>query len=760
MERFRRSTRVAVERRSQGSDARRSRCRIIVDRLTGGRRHVRLALIALGALLLLAGVAIAGPTGDFITSTGNTGGLTKAGPVSPAHGFPDWYRDNKGIELEGCMTTLDPNCGGAVPVPDPTLPTTFPGNFPDEFFYMDADAADLTTGSGEKVLAQFAVEGAFASGAPTDGQQQVFSRIRFRINSGLVPDTTYKITHPYGVDVVKSGPTTDKPNLFVTQDVGITPGAFSEVLSGRVGPFLKWDTFGQTPANGGPPAGYLGDGITSHAVTGSDLGTNFVRIEGPGIGGATNPNPCPTTGTNPYTGAAADCIQTSLFTVVGKQSVTGGVSVARASYSRSADSTTTQLDVYADSKAGQDIVVRDPATTPAFPITPMRPENGRYYAHLDITGTLPATVEVVNRGDTPQTVKSVPVTDLVTGSATYDATAKTVHVQGLTSDKSSTAGALTVPAFNTTLDATGAGDIAFIAPPDSITIKSSKGGAMTVPVEGLQGTPLPPLALVANAGVDQTVEQGVTVNLDAGNSTGNITGYAWTAPAGVALTSNNAKTTSFTATAPGTYTITLAVTGLDGAPPTTQTKLDTVVVTVNAVVTPVARIAAIGPTVPQNWPVTLDGTPSTSASTFLWTYVRGANDPAITLGATDQSKLTFTYPKTTGTLTFSLKVCNAATTPVCSTTTANIAGQPDPLTVARARFNGGRWVVAGTAGSTLQNSVTVHAGSTLNGAVIGTVPVDATGAYQLDIRNSGVPNNNRVSIESARGGVLLNQVVR
>ena len=197
--------------------------------------------------------------------------------------------------------------------------------------------------------------------------------------------------------------------------------------------------------------------------------------------------------------------------MVGKQSVTGGVSVARASYSRSADGQTTQLDVYGDSKARQDIVVATPPRRRRSRSPRCGREDGRYYAHLDVTGTLPATVEVVNRSDTPQTVKSVPVTDLVTGSATYDATAKTLHVQGRTSDKSSAAGALTVPAFNTTLDATGAGDIAFITPPDSITIKSSKGGAMTVPVEGLQGAALPPLALVANAGPDQTVAQGVTV---------------------------------------------------------------------------------------------------------------------------------------------------------------------------------------------------------------------------------------------------------
>jgi hypothetical protein len=215
------------------------------------------------------------------------------------------------------------------------------------------------------------------------------------------------------------------------------------VLGGRVGPFLKWAPTAD-PADV-PPAGYIGDGAAPHTVTGSDLGTNFVRIEAPGIGGANNPNPCSTTGPNAYTGAAADCIETNLFILMGKLSTRGGVDIARASYSRSSDGAPTQIDVYADSKAGQDIVVRDRSATPTFPITPLRAESGRYYAHVDVTGTLPAKVEVVNRGDTPQTVKSVPVEDLVTGTATYDSTTNTLHVRGKPSDKSSSAGTLTVP---------------------------------------------------------------------------------------------------------------------------------------------------------------------------------------------------------------------------------------------------------------------------------------------------------------------------
>src|SRR4051794_6904595 len=732
-------------------------CTSILGRL-GRRRHARLALVALGALLLLVGVAVAGPTGDFLTSAGNTGGLAKVGPVSPAIGFPDWYRDNKGVELEPCMTNLDPSCGGAVPVPDSTQPTVFPTNFPDEFFYQDATAA-LTTGAGSKVLAQFAVEGAFANGGVAAGDQMTFSRIRFRIDTGLQANGQYTITHPYGVDVVQAGPNpADKPNLFITQDTGATAGAFSAVPARPVRPLPQWAPTAD-PADI-PPAGYLGGGATPPTLTRSDPGTDLARIEGPGIGGADNRNPCATTGTNAYTGPAADCIETNLFTLMGKLSTRGGVEVARASYSRSADGATTQVDAYADSKAGQDIVVRDPSATPSFPITPLRAENGRYYAHVNITGALPANVEVVNRSDVPQTVKSVPVEDLVTGTATYDSTTNTLHVQGITSDRSTSAGTLTVPAFNTTLSATGAGDLTFVAPPDGVVVKSSKGGSRTIPVDVSQGTALPPLPLVANAGPDQTVELGTTVNLTGADSTGNITGYAWTAPAGVALTSTNAKTTSFVATAPGDFTITLAVSGIDGSPPAPTTKTDTVVVHVNGLAAPVATIAPIGPTVPQNWAVTLDGTPSTGASTFAWTYVRGANDPAITLGSTTGSKLSFTFPKTLNTLTFSLQVCNAAATPVCATTTVKIAGQPDPLTMARARFNGGRWVVAGTAGSTPQNSVTVHAGSTLAGPVIGVAVVDALGNYQLDTRTSNVPGNTRVSLESARGGVLPDQPVR
>ena len=104
------------------------------------------------------------------------------------------------------------------------------------------------------------------------------------------------------------------------------------------------------------PARYLGDPTVPHTVTGSPFGHNFVKIEGPNVGGPGNPNPCPGLDAN----TSQDCIYTDLFSILGKESTRGGVEVARASYSLAADAgAKPQIDVMAESKAAQDIVVQD-----------------------------------------------------------------------------------------------------------------------------------------------------------------------------------------------------------------------------------------------------------------------------------------------------------------------------------------------------------------------------------------------------------------
>jgi hypothetical protein len=729
-------------------------------RLIAGNPRRSIAFVALAALLGVVGVAVAGPSGSIVTgdeNTNNTNGLVKFGPVSPDHGFPDWYRDKNGIELEPCMDARDPNCN-APPVPVPEEAPTFPDNFPDEFFYMLADA-NLTANGGNVVLAEYAIEGAFAT-AVQPGDQMVFGRTRYRIRGGVTGDTTYKITNPYGVDYVRTDPNTTE--LFVTEDVGITPGAFGEVLAGQVGPFLKW-------TGTAAPAGYVGDPATPHTVTGSPFNTNFVKIEGPGIGGPNNPNPCPGLDAN----TSPNCIYTDQFNLTGKLSTKGGVDVGRATYSRKADGSGVQLDVLADSKADQDIVVQDVnvGADRRFPITPLEGAGGNYFAHLDVQGDVPDTVDVVNRADIPKTVKHVKVTDHLTGTALYDTATDKLHVTAESSD-ATTAAVLKVPAYDNTELTGGAADIDTPVPPNTVKVTSTRGGAVDVPVK-VQGPGIAPLPLAANAGADQTVEQGVKVTLDGSGSTGNIDTMKWTAPDGITLTGDTTDHPTFTApSVAGDYTFTLEVTGPDGNPAADKTVSDTVTVHVNAVQDAVAKIAfanaLTSPGTPvsvlQNTSVTLDGSQSVGAGAFSWTQVSG---PAVILGAADQAKLTFTFPKTASDVVLRLTVRNpgvaagACTATKCASVDVRLRPTSDPLSITKARFdaNSSRWVVTGTATSTVSNNVEVYSGLSLDPSrKIGSSPVLADTTWAVDVRDSTVPVTTCqcITVVSDRGGQISN----
>ena len=738
----------------------------VLGRLRAARTRTKIVALSTVLVLTAGAVAIAAPTGIFTPGTGGPQGIVTVGPVNPSNGFPDWYRDTNGVDLMPCVDPQDKFCGGAVAAPDNTAPITFPDNFPDEFFYMSADADALTSAGGNKVLASYALEGAFANGGPTAGDQIVFTRIRYRINAGLQPNTAYKVTHPYGTDTITSD---DTGALFVTQDVGVTPGDFSQAIKGRVGPFLTWASSSPTDV---PPAGYIGDGVTPHAVTGSELGTNFVRISGPGIAGAagsTNPNPCNTTGANAYSGAVNDCIQTNNFVLVGKKSTTAGVDVTRATYDKSA--ATTQIQVLANSKAGQDIVVQDgdngPGPNRLFRTTPLRPDGtGRYMARVAVSGALPKSVDVVNRGDVPVTVKHVDLTDSVTATAVYHTTKGSgggdkLHVTASSSDSSVAASSLTLPDYgDVTLDATGQKDVSTPAPLDAITVKSPKGGSVTVPVT-VDGQSLDPLPLIANAGPDQTVNQGAKVTLDGSGSAGDIDSLSWTAPAGTTLTGDTTAKPTFTApTTAGTLTFTLTVKS------GTETKTDTVDVKVNAATPARAQIAPVGATVLQNLPLTLDGTTSLGAAKYEWSQVPGDATPVALGGDTTSSKLTFLYPKTATPIHIQLRVRSATdpggtacSAPTCDTAVITLTPQADNLGAIRAKFDGkGRWVVDGTATVQESNNVRVYAGATIDPTkLIGSALVDPTNAWKVDVRNSPVtlPACRCVSVESDRGGKQL-----
>jgi hypothetical protein len=89
--------------------------------------------------------------------------------------------------------------------------------------------------------------------------------------------------------------------------------------------------------------------------------------------------------------------------LVGKKSTTGGVDVTRATYERNATGGAAKVQVLATSKSSQDIVVQDGDNGPGpgrlLATTPLRGDASRYMARVDVPGALPASVDVVDRGD-------------------------------------------------------------------------------------------------------------------------------------------------------------------------------------------------------------------------------------------------------------------------------------------------------------------------------------------------------------------------
>jgi hypothetical protein len=236
-------------------------------------------------------------------------GITTVGAVDPATNFPSMYGDANGVNLQLCLAG-PPNCFASradLVAPD------------GEAFYNNA-TAKFNTANGGKAVMVLALEAAYA-GSGT-GQEITFSRIRFSDSGGLVPGAQYKVTHPYGVDTYTADAKGAIAKNAGTQDIGglgpctvanaHAPGGvcdFALAATGRFGPFLRWDP-AVAPA---PPAGFVGDNATPHAVVGSPNATNYVRVEGPNVNPTPTVDACPT-----VDGPLANCVQQNQFTVEGQ----------------------------------------------------------------------------------------------------------------------------------------------------------------------------------------------------------------------------------------------------------------------------------------------------------------------------------------------------------------------------------------------------------------------------------------------------------
>jgi hypothetical protein len=236
-----------------------------------------------------------GGTGIDVTAPPPAG--RAVGPVDPAHGFPRWYRDDNGTQLDLC---LDANGLCLDAPPDPTRPATVSAsgsNFPDEAFWWAGEAA-IERAVGGRALLVLALEAAFLNEAPAPGDQITFGRVRIRIDN-LRPGATYTITHPYGVETLTAN---DLGVINFTEDIGceVAPCDFAAALTSRpIASFLRWDP-SVAPA---APAGFIGDPAVEHTVVGSPNGTNVFRIVGPDAGGP-----------------GVNSVETDLFAIQGKLS--------------------------------------------------------------------------------------------------------------------------------------------------------------------------------------------------------------------------------------------------------------------------------------------------------------------------------------------------------------------------------------------------------------------------------------------------------
>jgi K319-like protein len=696
----------------------------------------------------LAAVGLLSATSNAVQLNTQTSFLSKVGPVTTSDGFPTYYQDSTGLRLAHCFDG-SALCGGAEsPLPDPTAPVSFPNNYPFESFYFLAQATvDLAGGGRGKFVAT--LEASFNSADPQAGAQMTFSRIRFVVDAPTAG--TYTIIHPYGkdtFDVATPGP----HSIFETGDVGIASGVFTGALGGRIDPFLEWDTGPVTDPQGNE---FVGDPNTDHAVVGSPYGTNFFEIDGPNVGG---------TGIN--------SVSTNLFSLVGRIDTNAGLDPGHPTYSR----TTTDggfVDVHATSDSAKSIKAQLPGGT----ATTLRgAADGSYVARLPYTGaTPPTTVTVSNLSDKPQVVTHPKVTDLVTVTdATYDSDNQTLSVSAVSSDQALPP-AMSVPGFGALSPGTqtlspaipNVGDVAtpaltgavnvstqtftdVAAPPETIDVTSAAGGTVAARVRDI-GSAFAADPTSADAGADQTVQQGQQVTLD-GSASINADTFAWTQTAGPAVTLTGADSAVATFTAPVTATtLTFRLTASTGSASST----DDITITVAPVAAPVANAGPDQTGVLVGNTVLLNATGSTGAATFAWTQVSGAHAD---LTGADTARASFTMPAGSTPMVFQVRVTGPGGT---ATDQVTITAQPDTLAITRSEFgvSQAQWRIDGTASILDNNIITVFLGNGTTGTVIGSAqvsPVDGT--FDVRVRGSNVSPTgfSTVTVQSSRGGLLTN----
>jgi hypothetical protein len=446
-----------------------------------------------------------------------------AGPPNPNNGFAEYIRDANGLSLELCTSpsqpTTDPATGAVIsPVgtapfcffdpPDPANAFSTQIGFGFEGFWW-LTAPDTTAFPATmKAVLVLGAEAAFL-GDIVDGGQFPFTRLRVRLD--LPVTGFYRVTEPFGVHVYEITTLVPGSEIFESFDVEFPQGSVdaagnvTEATSANncVGPWLTWDTFASNdPAldnTGDGIPDFIGDGATSHLITGSPNGTNFFRIEA--FADAAMTIPLTTLDPGDADGNGSDSsVETDLFTVVGKiydGRLATPVVAERTTYTRDATGATGQADVFV---AGATTAVVSASGGPNLnsPLNLLTDLLGNFFESQLLSpdaSVVPPVVEIdatdggaATATDPTHLVKQL--VDLVTITRTeYDigVIPPTLTVEATSSD-SFTPPSLSVVELNQTL--TGGSVVVterspgvLLAPPGEITVSSTAGGSATRLVE-------------------------------------------------------------------------------------------------------------------------------------------------------------------------------------------------------------------------------------------------------------------------------------
>lgn len=205
--------------------------------------------------------------------------LQAVGDITAPGGFPMFYQDNSGLNLELCLDD-DPNFCFKDPI-DPTDPGQVTLGIGGEVFWWMAGASATTSAGGAAELG-LAVEGTFGGAHEVvNGNQIAFGRVRVRVDIPVAGD--YVVDHPYGQLQFPNTPAGRRAINF-TADVGQSNfldvrAAFAGTLNSPITNYLTWPNYQNEPSLKGPNGEqYVGRLDVPHQVVGSTIGQNFFRV--------------------------------------------------------------------------------------------------------------------------------------------------------------------------------------------------------------------------------------------------------------------------------------------------------------------------------------------------------------------------------------------------------------------------------------------------------------------------------------------------